>query len=188
MKFIKPYVSFGFKHPDKLGRRNKSKITKYYKFIKENQKGFYPVKTKRFKTAQNQLNPEFKKIRRKIAHTEFKVIFVPINNPKGTFIDFDGGKAFFRSEYQRQEFIPFDDRERLAFDTKAYVEELVKDLPPNARVGIQTATASISGSYAPSLIAAEMGDFVAESGGDNVSWILGLTVTYLDNQLPIKAA
>lgn len=184
MAYIKPFVRFSFKHPEKLGRRNKAKITKYFKFIKETEKGFFAIKAKRFNTAQNQLNPEFKRIPKKIKNTEFKVIFVPKNNPPGTRVEFDGKKAFFRSEFMRQEFIPFLDKERLAFETKEYIAELVKDLPKDARVSIQTATASISGSWSPDLIASEMGDFVTESGNEDLStWLVGLNVTYLENQV-----
>ena len=139
MEFIHDYVRFDFKRPDRLGRKNKRKVTIYFNALKEIRKFSYPVEPPRkatFQKVQSDVNPTFKKVHGKIAKTDFKVLFIP-NNKKG---------VKFKRDRKRKKYVvteqvgslevindlivfPVDELDDLVADTKNYIAEKVKGYP-----------------------------------------------------------
>lgn len=131
MSFIRPFVSFDFKRPERLGRKNKVLVTKYYNFLQANKNDYAAIKPPRgsnFEKVQHDLNPTFGNIRKRIKKTKFKVIFVPVAKA-GSKIKRRGKKYVIETNGIRESIITFEDRDAFASDTREYIESLVRSYP-----------------------------------------------------------
>lgn len=138
MSFIKPFVSFGYKAPERCNRSNKIKITRHYNFLFRERQNYVAVKPPRgsnFEKVQSDINPTFKRIPKRIKKTAFKVLFIP-NAEKNARIKYSRKNKKYGLEKtgaagtSMETIIPFDDADALAVDPKSYVESLVKKFHP----------------------------------------------------------
>lgn len=142
MSFIRPFVTFDFKRPERVKPSTKAKITKYYNFLESNRQNFAfikPSKGQSLSAVQKDLNPSFGRIPKKIAHTEFSGIFVPVNQ-KRKKITYDRRKKRYAlgkrrgafGEIQQEFIIPLnEDPDAFALDAGGYTEKLIEEYPSN---------------------------------------------------------
>jgi len=154
MKVIKPYVDFGFKHPDRVKPKNKALITRYYKFLEPQlatHYGYRPkgLKAKSFQEARADINAEFLRAPR-IKNLRLKVFLIPNDEPEFTLKKTKAGYVkHYRAKRRTADDegddtdsgpiavgyrIPFSDRQALVTDPVGYVNSLVKNLPAHARL------------------------------------------------------
>ena len=128
MSFLRPMVSFYYKHPDDLSRKNKTKITTYYNALK-NLEGKYRVvpilSSRNFEKIRNDVTPTFstmfekthirclgrKKIVVRVRHhfPFFKVLFIKDTSIKKLSVEYDRKKRkyFLKEGSEFKEFIQF---------------------------------------------------------------------------------
>lgn len=140
MDTIRKYVDFDFKRPERLGRGNKVKLTKYYNFLLENSDKYRAIKPPArgdFEAVQEDVNPTFTRIPKRIRETEFKVLFLPLNKLSAT-VKYNRKRRKWAVVEETpagttQEFvILFKDKDALVADPKAYVDALVAGYPKDA--------------------------------------------------------
>ena len=133
MKFIRPYVSFDYKRPERVKPATKGKITKYYNFLRDESRIYYAKKVpaRNFERIQEDLNPEFQRIPRKIKKTEFKVVFIPKSKPDVKIKYVKEAKSWGLEETVGEKkiletVIEFKDKDLLIVDPKKYVDRLIR--------------------------------------------------------------
>jgi hypothetical protein len=166
MNILRPFVTFNFKHPEKLSRKNKVNLTRHFNALEEIREGekfkiIDAPKGANFHKVQTDLNPAFRSIRKRVHSkkkdkttfrnypSDFKVLFVPFSEVETTAVfDRKHKKWILKEGGQLKETIELfkhnedgsikkgQDVDAFVQDPKTFVDNLIKDYPEGTQFQI----------------------------------------------------